>query len=249
MYKIFSTLPVVLALLVSTAGGARSDTKQSTPPATPEAAAASEHTSTQGVIVGKVTQMIDAGRYTYVEVDTGDKRVWAAGPQVELELGDSVYFPSGMPMTDFMSKSLGRKFDLLYMVDSIRLASSGATPTGTATAAASASAAGATAKIEQAMGGYTVAQIFEQRTDLAGREIAVRGRVVKFNRGIMGRNWVHVQDGTAGPGGANDLVVTTDALAEVGSIVLVRGTAVANKDFGSGYAFDVLIDEASLTAE
>ena len=247
MHKIYSTLLIVLALLTANAGGARSDSTEGSPPTTPEAAAPSPHSSTTGVIVGKVTEKLDVGRYTYVEVDTGSERVWAAGPQVKVQVGDSVYFPSGMAMTDFTSEGLGRKFDLLYMVDSIRLASSGARmPVESASGAA---VAPSTAKIEQVEGGYTVGQIFAQRTDLAGREIAVRGRVVKFNRGIMGRNWVHVQDGTAGPGGENDLVVTTNANAEVGSIVLVRGTAVADKDFGSGYAFEVLIEQASLTAE
>lgn len=247
MQKNYLTLLIVLALLAATAVGAQSDSKESVSPPTPEAATSGGHSSSKGVIVGNVTETLDAGRYLYVEVDTGEKRVWAAGPQAQVKVGDSVYFPSGMPMVDFVSKSLGRKFDLLYMVDAIRVASSGTQKPGNG--ASDSQREIDTSKVEPADGGYTVAQIFEHRVDLSGREVAIRGRIVKFNRGIMGRNWVHLQDGTVGPEGANDLVVTTNGNAEVGSIVLVRGTVVTDKDFGSGYAFDVLIEEASLVAD
>jgi hypothetical protein len=103
--------------------------------------------------------------------------------------------------------------------------------------------------IERVEGGYTIAEIFENRARLAGQEVAVRGKVVKFNSEILGRNWIHLQDGTVGPGGAKDLVVTSDEVAEVGSTVIVRGTVVTDEDFGYGYAYDVLIHEASVTVE
>ena len=241
------TLLIILTLATAPAVDAQSDSNENMPPSTPELAPGTGHSSSEGVIVGTVTEKIDAGRYTYVEVDTGEKRVWAAGPQVAVKVGDSVYFPSEMPMVDFASKSLDRKFDLLYMVNAIRVASS-ATPTPPA-GAADPQPEIAASKLEPVKGGYTVAQIFEQSSDLAGKEVDIRGKVVKFNRGIMGKNWVHVQDGTAGPGGANDLVVTTQSDAEVGSTVVVRGIVVTDKDFGAGYSFDVLIEEANLTAE
>ncbi len=247
MKRICWILSITMALLTASAAGAQADASGSAPPSLTQAAPESGHPSSREVIVGKVTETMDAGRYTYVEVDTGDKRVWAAGPQVQVKVGDSVYFPDGVPKVDFESKSLGRKFDVLYMVDAIRVASS-ATASSSGGTAVPEKATGS-ARVEPVAGGYTVAQVFERRTELAGRQIDLRGRVVKFNGGILGRNWVHVQDGTVGPGGANDLVVTTNAQAAVGSIVLVHGTVVTNKDFGSGYTFDVLIEEASLSAK
>ncbi len=233
---------IALALLAAPASADSPTAQESAPSATIEAAP-----STGGVIVGKVTETIEAGRYTYVEVDVDGKRVWAAGPQVQVKVGDSVSFPARMPMADFVSRSLDRKFDLLYMVNEIRVASGELQPSESPVA--DPPAATRSSAVEPLSGGYTVAQIFEQRVDLAGQEVDLRGRVVKFNRRIMGRNWAHVQDGTVGPGGADDLVVTTDSDAEVGSIVVVHGTVVTDKDFGSGYAFDVLIEEASLTIE
>jgi hypothetical protein len=241
------TLLIILAFLTAAVGSAQSDSEGSASPPTSEAVPGAGHSTSKSVIAGKVTETLDAGRYTYVEVDTGEKRVWAAGPRIEVKVGDSVYFPIGMQMNDFESKSLGRKFDQLYMVDAIRVASSGAAmPDQGGSKAPNEVAA---ANIEPAIGGYTVAQIFEQKSELAGQNVSIRGRVVKFNRAILGKNWIHVQDGTAGPAGANDLVVTSTGSTKVGDIVLVRGTVVTNKDFGSGYAFDVLIEEASLSVE
>ena len=247
MQKTNFTLLIILALLTATVGIARADSESNMSPPKFDAEPGAGHSNSKSVVTGKVTETLDAGRYTYVEVDTGEKRIWAAGPRVEVKVGDAVYFPIGMQMTDFESKTLGRKFDRLYMVDAIRIASSGAAIPGKS-GPTPPSGAGDT-KIEPVVGGYTVSQIFEQRGELTGQVVAVRGRVAKFNGAIMGKNWLHVQDGTGGPAGANDLVVTSNGTAKVGDVVVVRGTVVTNKDFGSGYAFDVLIEEASLSAE
>ncbi len=64
----------------------------------------------------------------------------------------------------------------------------------------------------------------------------------------MGKNWLHIQDGTGDPGSnTHDLVVTTDGEAEKGAVVTVEGIIAANKDFGSGYKYDVIIEEAVIT--
>lgn len=235
------------ALLLMISGDARADARAPEPAAAPETAPGPDHVRSESVVVGKVTDLIHAGRYTYVEVESAEGRVWAAGPRVDVQVGESVYFPKSMPMPNFESNTLGRTFDLLYMVDAIRVVSAGSTTKASPRPEGGVDA-GATS-VEPPPGGYTVAQIFEQGAELSGSEIAVRGRVIKFNPRIMGRNWVHLQDGTAGPGGANDLVVTTAADVEEGAIVLVRGRVVTDKDFGSGYRFDVLIEEATLEVE
>ena len=247
MKRIYSTLLIVLSLLMTTAVGAQSDSKESASLPTPEAAPPVGHASSKEVIAGQVTKTMVAGRYTYVEVDTGEERVWGAGPHVEVKVGYYVYFPSNMPMVDFKSESLGRTFDLLYMADAIRVTSSQAPSRGLGEE--DRKEATDSEVLEPVAGGYTVAQIFEQRADLSGQEVAIRGRVAKFNGGIMGMNWIHLQDGTVGPNNANDLVVTSDTAAKVGSIVTVRGIVVTDKDFGSGYSFDVLIEKASVKTE
>lgn len=102
--------------------------------------------------------------------------------------------------------------------------------------------------LTKAEGGHTVAELFANKSDLAGQEIAVRGKVAKVTTGVMGKNWVHVQDGT-GSAGTNDLTVTTANVAAVGDTVLVRGKLSTAKDFGAGYKYDVIVEDASVAVE
>ncbi len=102
--------------------------------------------------------------------------------------------------------------------------------------------------IAPADGGKTVAQVWAERQALAGSEVAVRGRVVKFSPSIMGRNWVHLRDGT-GDDGTNDLTVTTQSTVAVGDLVTVRGTIAADRDFGAGYRYGVIMEDATVSLD
>jgi hypothetical protein len=104
-------------------------------------------------------------------------------------------------------------------------------------------------KVPKALGtdGYTVAQVAAQRSELKDKSVLVAGQVVKFNAGIMGRNWVHLRDGSGNEANqTNDLLVTTQELAKVGDILTVRGTVRSDKDFGAGYAYKVLLEDAKI---
>jgi hypothetical protein len=104
-------------------------------------------------------------------------------------------------------------------------------------------------EVEKAEGenAYTIGEIHEQRTELSGQTIAVRGKVMKVSRMIMGKNWIHIQDGTGDPAAStHDLVVTTSAEPEQGAVVVVEGALQADRDFGSGYKYDVIIEDAEI---
>jgi len=94
----------------------------------------------------------------------------------------------------------------------------------------------------------TVAELNQNKAALVGQTISAQGKVVKVNNGIMGRNFVHVQDGT-GDASSNNLIVTSKETAKVGDQVTVSGVVVVNRDFGSGYSYPLLIEEASITAK
>jgi len=205
---------------------------------------------------GKVLEVLQAGSYTYVHLDTGKEKVWLAGPTSQVKPGDRVVFLPAMPMTGFESKALGRTFDLVYFVGSIDREGAeparGAVPPGHPQAAPG---AGRTvtakmdfSKITKPAGGKTVAEIIKEKKQLSGKKIAVRGKVVKFSAEIMGKNWIHLNDGTVKEGG-EDLTITTKAEAKVGDTVLVRGVVVTEKDFGSGYHYAVIIEDAQITVE
>jgi hypothetical protein len=107
---------------------------------------------------------------------------------------------------------------------------------------ASLNAAAADAKVQ------TVAALNQEKVGLAGKTITAQGKVVKANNGIMGRNFVHVQDGTGDAAkGTNNLVVTSKQTAAVGDQVTISGTVVLNRDFGAGYSYPLLIEDASIT--
>ncbi|MDO9065266.1 MAG: hypothetical protein Q7U25_08660 [Sulfuricella sp.] len=92
----------------------------------------------------------------------------------------------------------------------------------------------------------TVAALNQNKAALAGQKVSVKGKVVKVNNGIMDRNFIHVQDGT-GDANSNNLVVTSKQTANVGDKVTISGVVVVNRDFGSGYSYPLLIEEASIT--
>ncbi len=93
----------------------------------------------------------------------------------------------------------------------------------------------------------TVAALYKDKAALAGKTISAQGKVVKVNNKIMGRNWFHVQDGTGdAKTSSNDLVVTTKQDVAVGDQVTLTGVVAVNKDFGSGYSYPLLIEDASV---
>jgi hypothetical protein len=103
--------------------------------------------------------------------------------------------------------------------------------------------------IARAEGGKTVAELFAEKDQLTGQPVVIRGKVVKSNPGIMGKNWLHVRDGS-GAEGTNDITVTTSGVVPaVGDTVLVKGTVMLNKDFGMGYTYDVIVEDAEVTVE
>ena len=93
----------------------------------------------------------------------------------------------------------------------------------------------------------TVAEIVTNRTELKDRPVTVRGKVVKFTGGVMGKNWIHLRDGSGSSAeNTDDVVVTTLDEAKIGDIVVARGIVRTDVNLGSGYSYPVLVDEAKL---
>ena len=222
-------------------------------PPTPEVAMTR---SPDGAVMGRVLETMNSGGYTYVRVDSGQGEIWAATPEFSVQSGDEVVVPPGMPMRDFQSNTLKRTFDLIYFVGSIDVkgrAPAGMNPAKRPQGHPSPVPGGQqpaikVSGIERAEGGKTVSEIYEGKEALDGREVLVRGQVVKFNSNVMGKNWLHLGDGT-GTDTTNDLTVTTEASAGVGDVVLVKGVLALDKDFGFGYKYDILVENATVEVE
>ena len=243
---------------VSLAAGCKDKAPQTAAQPAPAPQAAPQQAAGPGMS-GKVLETMNSAGYTYVQVDTGSQQVWAAAPEFQVKVGDPVIVPEGMPMANYTSPSLNRTFDVVYFVPSVMVG-------GAEGAAAAMGAPDGQVKmpeghppitgntngqnvdltgIKKADGGKTVSEVFTGKGELSGKEVVIRGKVVKFSPEIMGKNWLHLQDGT-GAEGTNDLTVTTSATAKVGDTVLVTGKVTTDKDFGYGYKYDVILEDAKI---
>ncbi len=206
---------------------------------------------------GQVLETIDGGQYTYLRLKTKDGESWAAVMHADVKKGAQVTIENPMVMTNFESKTLKRTFDKIVF-GSLAGAGAGAQPMGPMPPhGMSGPARGmqrspeiAVASVPRASGpdGHTVAEVHAQKAALKGKAVAVHGTVVKFLPNIMGKNWVHLRDGTGSASdGSNDLVITTKGTAKTGEIVTARGVVRTDIDVGGmGMTYKVLVEDATL---
>jgi len=201
-------------------------------------------------IYGKVTDIINVTGYTYAEVDTGKKKVWAAGPTTPLEIGDMISFSKEMPMENYHSKSMEREFSVVYFIS--RFITDNETPVTNSAAIASPHGqikqnqiAKPLKGIYKVEGGNTIAEIYTYKNSLDGKTIRVRGQVTKFSAEIMGKNWLHVRDSST----LDDLTVTTDSAVAVDDVVIIEGKLELDKDYGYGYVYPVILEDAEIKKE
>lgn len=258
------TVVLLAAAVIAAAGCKKPEPAGQTPAGAPAAEAAAPSTR----IEGKLLEKIDAPPYTYLKIKNASGEVWAAVPKADVSVGADVTVVDAMPMEKFESKTLKRTFDLVYFgnlpgagapaaggTPGAMPAAMGAGPGEAGMAAQHAMAASGPAdvgdvKVAKATGAdaRTVAEVWAQRAALKEKGVAVRGKVVKFNPGIMGKNWIHLRDGTGSAEKRdNDITVTTSDTVAVGDVVTAKGKVYVDKDFGAGYAYPVIIEEAKIT--
>ena len=73
-------------------------------------------------IEGVVKTTMTTGNYTYVEVESAGKNLWAAGPRTDVKVGDKVSMPEGDMMQNFYAKSLDRTFEEILFTGAIMVA-------------------------------------------------------------------------------------------------------------------------------
>lgn len=199
-------------------------------------------------VKGEVLEVKDVDLYTYLRIKTKDGETWAAVPKAPVKKGAQVSIENPMVMDNFESKSLKKKFDKIVFGS---LANSNAnSPAPMAAPHGEAIVAGApVSKVEKAAGpnGKTVAEVVTGGAALKDKPVLLRGQVVKVNLGIMGKNWLHLQDGSGTTAkGTNDILVTTKDKAELGAIVTAKGMVRTDVNLGAGYTYAVLIEDAAL---
>jgi hypothetical protein len=198
-----------------------------------------------------VQDVIQAKGYTYLNVKENDSEFWIAITKREIETGETFSFADGLAMKNFTSKELQRTFETIYFVGNVfdnETSLSGGKQSEESPHQKKPTIGKKEISIEAVEGGISIGELFSNRDSYANEIVLIKGQVTKVNRAIMGSNWVHLQDGTSGSG-KFDLTITTQAEVSVGDIVIFQGLIVLNKDFGSGYAYEVLMEEAKQQAE
>ncbi len=207
-------------------------------------------TAAVGPHTAVIEEVIQATSYTYLNVKEGESTFWMAVTKRDIEVGTAITFMPGLEQRNFKSKDLNRTFETVFFMDSISVAGedvmgapAAMSPHATMTGQTKPVVGKQDEIIDPIEGGISIGQLYGNTATYGGQIVKIRGKVTKVNSGIMGKNWVHVQDGTEADGNY-DLTVTTQETAKVGDVVLVQGKITLNKDFGSGYKYDVIMEDA-----
>ncbi len=203
----------------------------------------------------EIKEVVQATSYTYLRVEEFGNDVWIAVNKGDYKPGETVYYANPMEMHNFESKDLQRTFETILFVQDIGyqpIVERRGTMPGAMGGGSSEPSKPVLSKIdvdvELPAEAVAIGDLWNNKDQYSGQVVTVRGKVTKVNPSIMGRNWIHIQDGS-GDETHFDLTVTSNDLPEVGAIVTYRGTIATDKDFGYGYAYDLMMEEAEKTGD
>lgn len=226
------------------------------------------------VLKAAIIEFQDIKDYTYLHLNDSTGEIWAAIPKTPVETGKEIELSNIIVMKDFQSKTLDKTFDIiLFAVPSIK-GQAGIMPSGEMSGktmsgmppgmipgsmpqGSTSNAMGANQpkiifkdKLSKATGkdAYSIEEVYSKKKELSKKTVTVRAKVIKFLPGVMGKNWIHIQDGTgSAEAETHDITVSTLDTTKVGDEVIVHGTLEIDKNFGSMHSFAVIIEDASLT--
>lgn len=223
---------------------------------------------------GKILEFKDVTNYTYLNLEDTTGQIWAAVPKTFVKVGQEIEISNIMVMVDFHSKTLDKTFDIiLFAVSSEEDNQNNRMPSGMPSGMVSANAKmphsmtpeslhgkmpmGATnevviqnIKVVKADGenAYTIEEIYSKKKELANKTIKVRSKVVKFMPKIMGKNWIHIQDGSgSAENGDNSMIISSLTNVDIGDEIVMQGVLSIDKDVGTGRIFNVIVEDAVIT--
>ncbi|MDB4286200.1 GW dipeptide domain-containing protein [bacterium] len=192
-----------------------------------------------------VEDVLNTEKYSYLHVSEKGEKFWIAISNREVAVGETWYFRGGLLKKNFFSREFKRVFETVYLVSDIRKQ-----PIGSGTGIDGAAETVTTpnqipnlevGKIESAPGAISLKELFSNKEKYENKIVKVTGKCVKTNPMIMNRNWLHIQDGS---GEGLDLTVTTTENIPLGVIITMEGVLTLDKDFGAGYRYEVIMEEA-----
>lgn len=200
------------------------------------------------------TEVLQTNQYTYIHGKENGKDVWVAVTKFDAKVGTKYYFIGGLQMLNFKSKELNRTFAEVLFADNIsttppKANNSAEIVTNNNKVVSNGSAVPIekeAVKVKLGKGDITIASLWENKKNYASKTVKVKGKVTKFTAGIMKKNWIHIQDGTE-YSGKFDLVITTNEEVKVGDEISAEGIINVDKDFGFGYFYNVIMEDAKIS--
>jgi hypothetical protein len=204
----------------------------------------------------KVDSVTQTSQYTYLKVSENGASDWIAVTAMDAKVGETYYYTKALEMSNFKSKELNRVFATVYFVEDL------SKQPVTAPAAGMSGMGGMSGNMAEHKGkapdaqkegisvspaenGLSIAKLYTDRANYSGKTVKMKGQVVKVNDEVMGKNWIHIQDGSK-DGDNFDLTITTMDKVKVDDVVTFEGTISLKKDFGYGYFYEVILEDAKL---
>jgi len=194
-----------------------------------------------------VEEILPTEKYSYLRVTEDGEDFWIAIPKSDVDKGGTYYYRGGLKKINFKSVEYDKVFETVYLVSGVSKDPSmsdisGGNPHQNLDNTAAATTGN---NVGPVAGGITLAELLRNKKKYEGQTVKVQGRVVKLNNMIMNKNWVHIQDASL-QAEKTDLTVTTTENVGLGEVVAFEGKITLNKDFGAGYKYEIIMEEARI---
>lgn len=188
----------------------------------------------------KVEEVLPTDKYVYLKVTENGEMFWIATTKTDVSVGASYIYRGSVKQTYFKSREYNRTFEEVYFVGEIIPVKHGMDDVPSAAGNPESNDAQTTpGKVVNVKGSVRIADLVANPQNYGGKTIQLSGQCVKVNPDIMGRNWIHLKDGSQDD---FDLVVTSDQMVDVGAVVTMTGVVGLDRDFGAGYRYSIIVE-------
>lgn len=192
-----------------------------------------------GIVEVEVKEVLQGERYSYLKVQDSDQIFWIAVLRDTFEIGGRYIIKEGVFKTDYASTEFNRTFDEIYLVPFIQEASAYQKQVGNQEMDSGISESAPLTR----EGSVRISEIVANPKKYDGKTVQVTGRITKVNANIMDKNWIHLQDGSDDK---FDFVATSTSGMPVGHVITLKGVIRTNKDFGAGYTYEIIMEDAEI---
>jgi len=188
-----------------------------------------------------VSEVLNTDKYSYLRVKENGAEYWVAIAKRGVKVGASYLYTGGIMKKNFLSKEFNRVFETVYLISDFRDENAAAAATRQGAMPNAKEALEPPKNLKPALGAIKISELVANLKKYEGKTVKITGKCVKVNPMIMGRNWLHLQDGS---GKDLDLTVTTTENIPLGTILTMEGIIALNRDFGAGYRYDYIMETA-----